>query len=208
MRDTGVGMADPEGIFQAFRQLEPGRSGVGLGLAISNRLVEAMGGHLSVESSLGQGTTFAFTLPLESVAKGPSGRLPGPLLAASILVVEDNPVNRAVACKLLKRMGHHVASVEGGEAALALLAERDFDAILMDCRMPGMDGFETTRALRLLSEVHTPVIALTANATADDRARCMAAGMDDFLPKPVRPEALERVLGRHLPGSEEGADPD
>ena len=117
-------------------------------------------------------------------------------------MVEDNPVNALVAIESLKRFGFEPVHVDGGEAALAALPEQAFDLVLMDCQMPGIDGFETTRRWRQREAVdgrrRLPIIAVTANAAPEDRARCLAAGMDDYLTKPFELAALQAMIGRHL----------
>jgi CheY-like chemotaxis protein len=121
-----------------------------------------------------------------------------------VLLVDDNAVNLEVARAMLSLLGCAVDVAEGGEQALALLSSRRYGAVFMDCMMPGMDGFEATAALRTLEAKlgrRTPVIALTASATTEDRARCLAADMDDYLPKPFRQEGLETMLRRWLPPS-------
>jgi PAS domain S-box-containing protein len=216
VKDTGEGIpADKHGcIFDPFVQLgsNTGRQagGTGLGLPISRRLAEAMKGQLTLHQSSSRGSTFRLSLPLEAsneqppeddsqrVFTNPRGR---------ILVVEDNPANRYVAEALLAGMDCPTTIVEGGQEALALLQEEDFDLILMDCQMPGMDGYETTRRVRQLLERRIPIIAMTANAMADDRSHCLAAGMDDFLAKPFNRQALNSILCKWLaPGSSNVAE--
>jgi len=211
VRDTGEGIpAAKHGvIFEPFVQLgsKAGRQagGTGLGLPISRQLAEAMKGELTLLQSGPQGSTFRLSLPLEAsnepppeddsqrIFTNPRGR---------ILVVEDNPANRYVAEALLAGMECPATIVEGGQEALNLLHEEEFDLILMDCQMPGMDGYETTRRARQMLSRRVPIIAMTANAMADDRSHCLAAGMDDFLPKPFNRQALNAVLRKWLaPGS-------
>ena len=121
-----------------------------------------------------------------------------------VLVVEDNPVNQLVAVGLLEALGYSSLTAEDGEAALVALAEEDFDAVLMDIQMPRMDGYAATRAIRASeTDVRMPVIAMTAAAVEGERERCLAAGMDDFLTKPVDPSALAAVLDQWIAGSEE-----
>jgi PAS domain S-box-containing protein len=208
--DTGEGIPAEKRscIFDPFVQLGSNArqaGGTGLGLPISRRLAEAMKGQLTLHQSGPKGSTFRLTLPLEAcnepppdedsqrIFTNPSGR---------ILVVEDNPANRYVAEALLAGMGCPATIVEGGQEALDRLQEEEFDLILMDCQMPGMDGYETTRRVRQLLERRIPIIAMTANAMADDRSHCLAAGMDDFLPKPFNRQALNTILCKWLaPGS-------
>lgn len=207
VQDTGEGIPadEQQRIFDPFVQLESraGRNvgGTGLGLPISRRLAEAMGGQLTLHRSGPRGSTFRLTLPLESSEELPpedqSQRVffnPG----GRILVVEDNPANRYVAEALLTGLGCKATLVASGEQALELLRQREFDLILMDCQMPGMDGYETTREARRLLRRRVPIIAMTANAMADDRQCCIEAGMDDFLPKPFGRQALNAVLCKWL----------
>ncbi len=220
--DTGIGI-DPEAqrhIFEAFTQGEVGTTrrfgGTGLGLAISKRLVELMGGELDVESTPGAGARFFFSLALPAVetavelpeadfaalappdADEGQGRAPTSDLA-EILVVDDNAVNQVVTRRMLEKLGYRVACASNGQEALAEATARRFAAILMDCSMPVMDGFEATQAIRCRpGGAEVPIIALTANAMSLDRERCLAAGMDDYISKPVRIEDLETTLARQL----------
>ena len=214
--DTGIGIGDRARaqLFTPFGQADSSStrnfSGTGLGLVISKRLVELMGGTIDFDSRRGMGSTFWFRVALEpahQLASDPSGVALSaedikPLgEACCVLVVEDNPVNRLIAEKHLEVLGYDVIGVEGGAQALEEFAARDFDAVLMDCQMPGMDGYETTRRLRKLEESarrKTPIIAVTAHAMEGERERCAAAGMDDYLAKPFRSEELAGILERWL----------
>jgi signal transduction histidine kinase/HPt (histidine-containing phosphotransfer) domain-containing protein len=200
--------------------------GTGLGLTISARLVEMMNGKIWVESEPGKGSTFHFTVcfglqvgtqrrsdaePAEAqlpawVAPASDGARPAPAesrrgnkRAQAILLVEDNPVNRRLAQHVLEREGHHVIAVDNGALALAAIESGQFDLVLMDVQMPRMDGIETTIAIRnreKTSGKRVPVIALTAHAMARDRARCMEAGMDGYLVKPIQPAILLDAVAR------------
>ena len=128
-----------------------------------------------------------------------------PLPRARVLVVEDNPVNQLVAAEMLKRLGLHADVAGNGAEALEVLDRLPYDLILMDCQMPVMDGFEATRRLRKTDGPRLPVIAMTANAIRGDRERCLDAGMDDYLPKPVRISELKAMMRRWLPAS--GVEP-
>ena len=216
VRDTGVGMNREAlcSLFQPFTQADSSMSrrygGTGLGLAISQKLVQRMGGEITAESSVGLGSVFKFnfTLALEVeqpvAAAGPVASNP-PLITGRILVVEDDPVNQKVITMMLKRLDVECTVVGDGYAALAALAEKEWDFVFMDCQLPGIDGFETTRrARKALAGRRLPIIALTANIRPEDRAACLAAGMDDFLPKPVRVDNIRTCLQRWLrPGTRE-----
>lgn len=216
--DTGIGIpADKqEIIFTAFTQADGSHSrsygGTGLGLAICRRLAQAMQGSLQVVSTPGSGSCFTLKLPLcagESPVDGITDGSPalpgdgerGPAAGRGqrrrILLVEDNPGNQLVTTSMLESEGYDVTLAGDGAAALAQLRHQRFDAILMDVQMPNMDGLTATRAIRNQereSGEHVLIVALTANAFAEDRDICLAAGMDDFLAKPVSFADLERVL--------------
>ncbi len=212
VRDSGVGIA-PEilpQLFQRFTQADASTTrkfgGSGLGLVICKNLVELMGGSIHVESRPGSGSTFWFDLPFDTAA-GPSA-VPEPgarpvgrsVREAKVLVAEDNPVNQLVVRAMLERQGMKVTLVEDGARALAAIQEGAFDLVLMDCQMPVMDGYEATRLIRAArqSGPRIPIVALTANAMAEDRQRCADAGMDGYLTKPITAAALYEVLIRHL----------
>jgi CheY-like chemotaxis protein len=127
--------------------------------------------------------------------QAPIGTLPRSLLQLRILVAEDNAVNRLVAIRMLERMGHHAEAVCDGQQAVAAVQRNAYDLLLMDCQMPVMDGYAAARAIRGLEHgQRIPIVAMTANALADDRQRCLDAGMDDFLPKPVSTQQLYNLL--------------
>ncbi len=208
--DTGVGIVreQQDRIFNSFMQVDSSSArrygGTGLGLAISKRLVEAMAGNIGFYSEPRLGSHFWFELPLSPAPAGmdqpaPSALAPS-MAEASLLLVEDNAVNQEVARALLEKMGLRVTVADGGEAALQLCREQRFDLVLMDIQMPGMDGMETVRQLRRQPEgAGLPIIAMTANVMPGERERCLAAGMDDYLSKPVNPEILRRMLAGYLP---------
>ena len=211
IRDTGSGIPTDrlEAIFDPFTQVDNTitriHGGTGLGLSISKRLVEIMGGSISVESQLGQGSTFLFDVRVSPVDTAEVEIEDEPTVttlsrALNILVVEDNKFNRHV-CRALLGKEHRITEAANGLEALELFhAERDFDVILMDVQMPEMDGLSATTEIRRLEEQlgwpRTPVVALTANAMDADRQRAMDAGMDDFIAKPIRKEMLFTVLAR------------
>lgn len=203
--DTGRGIAADalERIFDAFQQEDPQTArthgGSGLGLSISRRLAGLMGGVLTVASQRGQGATFTLHLPF---ARGADGASPGAvevpqLSPLTVLVVEDHPVNQEVALGFLQAMGHRAVIAETGEAALEMLAAGEFDAVLMDVNLPGISGIEATRRLRALPGLaRLPVIGVSAHAQPADSQACLAAGMDEVVPKPLTPEALAGALAR------------
>jgi PAS domain S-box-containing protein len=217
--DTGIGIPASKRarIFMPFSQLDPSYSkrfaGVGLGLAISKRLVELMGGEISVEGAAGKGSTFLFTIVVAKTAqapiKEPAAR---PHLAdlppLSILLVEDNPVNRLFLRRALTDAGHTVEEAENGVQALGLNARKRFDLILMDIQMPEMDGTEAARLIR--SGKHgrrdVPVIALTAYAMKGDRERFLSAGMDGYVAKPVDFDELAGAMADAIGTVPEGSD--
>ncbi|HHB75125.1 MAG TPA: response regulator [Desulfobulbus sp.] len=233
VKDTGIGIpADKlDTIFDSFCQADTSTTrqygGTGLGLAICKRLAKMMKGEIQVLSTEGHGSSFSFTVQLK---KGTSAQLPvgeeeRPNLdqesnrSFTILLVEDNELNREVARMTLENSGHHVLVAENGMEALKILADNHVDVILLDIQMPTMDGLTTARYIRaceqgtlpgnteykdLLQRLHRkihntriPIIALTAHAMDEDRKRCLAAGMDDYLTKPFQPDQIESVLARY-----------
>jgi signal transduction histidine kinase/HPt (histidine-containing phosphotransfer) domain-containing protein len=226
VRDTGVGIAADAlpRLFRPFSQADESTTrrfgGTGLGLVISRRLVELMGGQIGVSSQLGQGTVFWFTallargsvdaLPQPVVPGDAASRTTAPAAARSrILVAEDNSVNQRVAARMVEKLGYAVDVVSNGEEAVAAIKKVEYAAVLMDGQMPVMDGYEATRTVRALEggARHTAIIALTASALQGDRERCLAAGMDDYVTKPVSPEQLEAVLRKWTPGPEAPVEP-
>jgi len=214
VRDEGIGMNEAalKTIFDRFTQADSSTTrrygGTGLGLAISSRLVQMMGGKLEVESTLGKGSVFRFTLQLPPTEEIPDGvasldRLEMPL-HLQVLVVEDNSVNQKILGAQLAQLGcHYVIVINGEEALLALQQEPLPDVVLMDCHMPKLDGWETTRRIRSWADdaqetrrkaAALPIIALTAAAMAEERERCLQAGMNDFVAKPAKLADLHRVL--------------
>ena len=213
-RDSGIGI-DPERqteLFQVFTQGDSSITrrfgGSGLGLAISRNLVRHMGGEIEVRSLLGEGSTFTFTVALDladaEVAGDPALPLDPKrhLQGMRVLLVEDNAVNRLVAQGLLSRVEVEVATAENGEEALTALdaSPAAFDAVLMDVQMPVMDGYTATRRIRADRRFdRIPIIAMTAHAMSDDRQRCLEAGMQDYISKPVDRDAFYRTLIRWRP---------
>jgi two-component system, sensor histidine kinase and response regulator len=210
--DSGIGIAPEEldRLFASFEQADASIArkygGSGLGLLITRRLARLMGGDAGADSEPGRGSTFWFTARLSSVGDGrvvvapPNDADARDVLrnrhgAARILLVEDNPVNREVALALLEDIGMSADVALDGVEALERLADASYDLVLMDMQMPRMDGLEATRRLRRMPGLAgLPVLAMTANAFAEDRKACAAAGMNDFVPKPVDPAAFHRVL--------------
>jgi two-component system sensor histidine kinase/response regulator len=210
VEDTGPGIpADAQlRLFDAFTQADPSTTrrhgGTGLGLTIARQLVDALGGELGLKSETGTGSRFWFTSPFRSATgdareeRGASeGVRPADAPVQRILVVEDNQVNQMVAVGLLESAGYAADVAEDGlEAVAAMAGEHGYAAVLMDCRMPRMDGFTATRAIRAQERVgvRVPIIAMTASALQGERERCLESGMDDFLTKPVDAARLQRVM--------------
>lgn len=210
VRDTGIGIsaAQADEIFEHFVQGDNSftrkAGGTGLGLAISRQLVKLMGGEIAVESVPGQGSTFTFEILAPAVGgavEASASITRGPIKAARpmrLLLAEDNPTNQYVIGAILRAQGHAVETVPNGVAATAAAGSGRYDAILMDVHMPEMDGFAAASAIRRLpgKAGQVPIIALTANAMAGDREACLAAGMSDYVSKPVDVATLHAVLAR------------
>ncbi|HEY9600778.1 MAG TPA: response regulator [Allocoleopsis sp.] len=221
--DTGIGIPQEatQKLFQSFSQVDASTSrqygGTGLGLAICQQLVSLMKGEIGVESEVGQGSTFWFKIEFRKqtdfsvrsdslatkqeehidrvIREADQHRLPHKI-DLKILVAEDHSINQTVILSQLQALGYEADCVDNGEKALEFLAQRDYDLVLMDCQMPLMDGYAATQELRRREENkrHTVIIALTANAMSADREKCLAAGMDDYLSKPLEQDDLERAI--------------
>jgi PAS domain S-box-containing protein len=215
--DTGIGIApdDQARIFEPFAQSDSATTrrygGTGLGLSIARQLAGLMGGRVAVESTPGAGSTFHFAIPLPaasddvttvssiaSLAGAPEARPAAPL-GLRVLVVEDNVINARVVARMLQKLGCEVEGADTGLAALDAAARGSFDVVLMDIQMPDLDGYETTRRIRLREQEtgsHVQIVALTANAMKGDEQRCLDAGMDGYLAKPIAIEGLKAELQR------------
>jgi len=213
--DTGIGIpADKMGhLFRPFSQVDASTTrtfgGTGLGLAICKSLSELMGGTIAMQSEYGKGTSFTVTLPI-IFEQGGAAVAPEPKRAAMIeagmadthplriLVVEDNPVNQRVVIRMLRQMGYGADLANNGVEALEWLDKKFYDVVLCDLQMPEMDGFETTRHIleKYAGATRPTIIAMTANAMAEDREACLRAGMDDYISKPVKGIELQAMLGK------------
>lgn len=212
--DTGIGIPDDKKnhLFHAFSQVDESDSrafgGTGLGLAISKEIVELMGGTITFTSQEGVGSTFSFTISLaESSAKSGAdpqsteNASPGPAENAGgrhLLLVEDDATIREFLGRLLTLEGHQVDFAENGMKAVEMCEKGNYDLVLMDIQMPLLDGFEVTRAIRDKEReggIHIPIVAMTAHASKEDEQRCLAAGMDAFIPKPINFEKALQVIG-------------
>ncbi len=213
VRDTGVGISEDkeEVIFEAFRQADGSATrrygGIGLRLDIARQLVWLMGGRIWLESEAGKGSTFHFTIKL----KRQEGATPAQVITPAtvreklpplrILVAEDSPTNQLIARATLTKAGHTVQIADNGRKAIQALEEGGFDLILMDVSMPEMDGLEATRAIRQREKEtgeHIPIIAMTAFATKEYREKCLEAGMDGYVSKPVKPDKLREAIAQFL----------
>jgi len=219
VEDTGIGISQVHinQLFQSFSQGDSSTTrkygGTGLGLAICKKLVAMMNGHIGVKSQEGVGSVFWFTLKLEKQDADNIGTISKRKTTsyvisehrkqeARILVAEDHAINRKVAIHMLKKMGYVVDAVETGQEVLQAMGNKQYDLILMDVQMPEMEGNQASRAIRE-QEIKTqatrlPIIAMTANAMKGDREECLAAGMDDYIPKPVDPQLLKAKMKKWL----------
>ena len=216
VRDTGIGISpeDQQRIFDTFYQADSASarrfSGSGLGLSISKELIRRMGGEFGLESTRGVGSTFWVELPLRTALAPPSAEDRSENAVGRdfdrsrfrILIVDDEPINRRLASAHLKALGYRSEAVGDGPSALARQEKATFDAVLMDCQMATVDGYETARRWRRAEKQRsldrTPIIALTARALPGEREKCLAVGMDDYLTKPYRGADLKAVLDRRL----------
>jgi CheY-like chemotaxis protein len=218
--DSGIGIPKDKqaAIFDAFSQADTSTTrkygGTGLGLTICARLVSMMGGKMWVESEVARGSQFHFTVRVgiaeakKTAVKAPAtaaevltrfslGSAQQPSTSLHVLVAEDNAVNQRLVVRLLEKRGHRIEIAGNGREALAALEKTSFDLVLMDVQMPEMDGLEATTAIRERERsrgCHQPIIALTAHAMKGDREKCLVAGMDGYLTKPIRPEELDEIL--------------
>lgn len=215
VNDTGMGISKPQqaAIFSAFTQADESTTrqygGTGLGLTISQELIKLMGGHIGVDSTPDNGSSFFFELTLEkapinqpqlsdSVQKKQPRATASHRKTGHLLLVEDNLINIKVASAILRKLGYSFDTAQDGLAAVKQLEAHVYDVVLMDCQLPEIDGYEATRRFRAFEqqrgETHTPVIALTANAMQDDKQICINAGMDDYLSKPIAMDVIDKKL--------------
>jgi signal transduction histidine kinase/CheY-like chemotaxis protein len=212
VKDSGIGIAEKkiEQIFSAFQQADSSTSrkygGTGLGLTISQHLANAMQGIIEVESELGTGSTFSLHVPLKPGVIEMNTKRTGLIrnYQANVLLAEDNEVNAKIASKILSKLGIETTTVHNGELALHEIMDSTFDLVLMDINMPVMDGITATEKIRELSfpKNQVPILALTANAMMEDKERCMKAGMNGFISKPIKLERLIQELDTILTSSD------
>jgi CheY-like chemotaxis protein len=209
VHDTGIGIAHHQltQIFESFRQLETGlarnHGGLGLGLAVAQKLIALLDGSISVDSELGRGSVFTVNLPFKLPVESGAGIPEVKKARGRVLVVDDNSIAQTIASHALRRQSFEVECVGDGRLAVQAASQARFDVILMDLQMPGWDGFETAEQIRQLPGYReTPIIAVTANCSDDYRARSIRCGMSDFLAKPVRTrdlvQAVEKYLGEEV----------
>ncbi len=211
IKDTGIGVSSESlsKLFKPFNQVDSSsrrkHGGIGLGLSLAKQLIELMQGQIGVHSTLDKGSTFWFTLPLEAgttpkASEDQQNFISAPY-PARVLVVEDNQINQMVAVKMLDKFGYKSLAVANGKEALLALRESNYDLVLMDCQMPEMDGYEATAQIRKDSQIKNtqiPIIAMTANAFASDKERCLQVGMNDYLTKPMTPKTLSEAIYKWL----------
>ena len=219
VQDTGIGMTGEElsRLFKSFSQADASMTrrygGTGLGLAISRSMVELMGGTLNVESASGKGSLFTILISFPVATELASTDLqsapvhsqisrPARFTGVQVLVVEDHVINREIVVELLRQLGIEADTAVNGREAVAMVRAKEFDIVLMDIQMPEMDGIEATREIRKVERAgvdRMPIIAMTAHALAGDRAKSLAAGMNDHISKPINPNVLEAALRQWLP---------
>ncbi len=214
VRDTGVGIPAEQldRIFEPFTQVDEsstrGGSGSGLGLAVARQVVSLLQGSVAVTSSVGEGSCFTVRVPMTlepapvALVAPPAPTAAGP--APRVLVADDNPVNQLVVQTMLRQHGCHVDVADDGAAALRHATHARYDLVFMDVQMPVMDGYQATTEIRALPAPHgdVPIVALTASALPEDRVRCIGAGMDDYVAKPIAKETLVKLLGRFVARTE------
>lgn len=205
VRDTGIGIVPEQlnRIFESFRQIETGLSrshgGLGLGLAVTQKLVELLDGAILVESELGRGSVFTVKVQFRVPAGVDARPVERRKSKGRVLVIDDNNVAQTIASHALRRQSYEVECAGDGLEALDVASKSRFDVILMDLQMPGWDGFETAARIRQLVDYReTPIIAVTANCSDENRARCASCGMQDFLAKPVRTRDLVQTVEKYL----------
>ena len=205
IQDTGIGIpaGQIDSIFESFCQLETGLSrnypGLGLGLAVAKKLALLLNGEITVQSRVGEGSTFTVKLPVRLSLESEPQPVNLQRIRGRILVVDDNSVAQTIASHFLRRHAYDVECVTSGLAAIDKASRSSFDLIFMDLQMPGMDGFQTVKHIRdLPSYSATPIIALTANCSGDYRDRCLSQGMQGFLSKPVQGNELVQTVERYL----------
>jgi signal transduction histidine kinase/ActR/RegA family two-component response regulator len=229
VRDTGIGIppAAQAVLFQKFTQADTSTTrrygGTGLGLAICRRLIDLMGGEIGIDSAPGRGSTFWFTMPIAAAEENDFTAAPKEIAGRRVLiaddleinrlirvlVVEDNSVNQKVAIRMLERLGCRVDVAANGAEAVQMTSRLPYSLIFMDCHMPEMDGFEATSEIRRRENqfgvAAVPIVALTASVLQEDRDRCLSAGMDAILGKPVQPAELAKALRRFVAKDAAGA---